>query len=476
MWLDGLYMGAAFYAQFASVFHDTSLYDEITRQFALCEQYTRDAKTGLLFHAWDAKKVQKWADPETGKSPHIWGRAMGWYGMALVDALDYYPVNHPGRDTLIQILNRYATAIVKVQNSNGLWYDIIDAPNDPRNYFESSASAMIGRVLFKAVKNGYLNSAYLQNAHKAFNGLVALSVKDNNGEIVLNNTVSVSGLGGNPYRDGSLDYYFKEPIVVNDPKGIGALLQFAVQAFTIEKLNTKASPIVTLDAFYNNEFKKDANGNEYRWHYTWEEVGNSGNACLGQQFIDRGAKLRTLTSAPTAANLKNTQVYIIIDADHVKDNPNPNYMNEKDASEIASWVNQGGTLLVMTNDSSNSDLEHMNILLEKFGVTATNQSVNMVKNNAFEMGNVFAEKGNGVFSENIKMHLKEVSTLQVKAPAVTVATNGTVPVIAKANMGKGKVIIVGDPWLYNEYLDGRKLPKQYQNFQAAQELVNWLLK
>ena len=227
---------------------------------------------------------------------------------------------------------------------------------------------------------------------------------------------------------------------------------------------------------YNNEFKKDTNGNDYRWHYSWEEVGNSGNACLGQQFIDRGAKLRTLTSAPTAANLKNTQVYIIIDADHVKDNPTPNYMNVKDANEIASWVNQGGTLLVMTNDSSNSDLEHINILLEKFGVTATNQSVNMVKNNAFEMGNVFAEKGNGVFSENIKMHLKEVSALQVKAPAVTVATNGTVPVIAKANYGKGKVIIVGDPWLYNEYLDGRKLPKQYQNFQAAQELVNWLLK
>jgi unsaturated rhamnogalacturonyl hydrolase len=209
---------------------------------------------------------------------------MGWYGMALVDALDYYPVNHPGRDTLIQILNRYATAIVKVQNSNGLWYDIIDAPNDPRNYFESSASAMIGRVLFKAVKNGYLNSAYLQNAQKAFAGLVALSVKDNNGEIALNNTVSVSGLGGNPYRDGSLDYYFKEPIVVNDPKGIGALLQFAVQAFTNEKLNVKASPIVTLDAYYNNEIKKDVLGHDTRWHYDWEDESIGGFSKLGKQF------------------------------------------------------------------------------------------------------------------------------------------------------------------------------------------------
>ena len=476
MWLDGLYMGAAFYAQYASVFHDTAAYNEITRQFVLAEEHTSDAKTGLLYHAWDAKKQQKWADPETGKSPHIWGRAMGWYGMALVDALDYYPLNHPGRDTLIQILNKYASAIVKVQNSNGLWYDIIDAPNDARNYFESSASAMISRVLYKAVKNGYISNSYIQNAKKAYNGLVSLHVKDDNGTVLLNNTVSVSGLGGNPYRDGSLDYYFKEPIVVNDPKGMGALLQCAVQAYTNEKLNVKSSPVVTLDAYFNNEFKKDANGNDYRWHYAWEEVSNGGNSCLGQQFIDRGAKLRTLTAAPTTDNLKNTQVYIIIDADHVKDNPIPNYMNANHANVIAEWVKQGGTLLVMTNDSSNTDLVHMNILLEKFGVQSTNESVNMVKNNAFEMGNVFAVKGNGIFSESIKMHLKEVSALEVKSPAVTVATNGTLPVIAKATIGKGKVMVVGDPWLYNEYLDGRKLPKQYQNFQAAQELVNWLLK
>ena len=129
----------------------------------------------------------------------------------------------------------------------------------------------------------------------------------------------------------------------------------------------------------------------------------------------------------------------------------------------------------MANDSVNTDLVHMNILLQKFGVRATNNSVNMVKGDNYEMGNVFAVKGNGVFSASIKMHLKEVSALEVKAPAKVVATNGDVPVMAKVNYGKGKVIIVGDPWLYNEYLDGRKLPKQYQNFQAAQQLVNWLM-
>jgi len=476
MWLDGLYMGAAFYAQYASVFHDTSAYKEITRQFVLAETYTKDEKTGLLYHAWDAKKQQKWADPLTGKSPHIWGRAMGWYGMALVDALDYYPVQDPGRDSLIQILNRYAKAIVKVQQNNGLWYDIIDAPQDPRNYFETSASSMISRVLFKAVKKGYIDESYLLNAKKAYAGIVQNFVKDTNGFIELANTVSVSGLGGTPYRDGSLDYYFKEPIVVNDPKGFGSFLQAANQAHVFEKTTIKSHPIVTLDTYFNNEFKKDAKGNDYRWHYAWEEVSNSGNSCWGQQFIDNGASLRSLSMAPSADNLKGSQVYIIIDADHVKDNPHPNYMNEKEANVIVDWVKQGGTLLVMTNDSANTDLTHINILLGKFGISSTNQSVNMVKGNAFEMGNVYPEKENGVFDTNLKLHLKEVSALTVKSPASVVASNGSVPVIAKANMGKGKVMVVGDPWLYNEYVDGRKLPKQYQNFEAAQQLVKWLLK
>ena len=476
MWLDGLYMGAAFYAQYASVFHDSSAYKEITRQFVLAETYTKDEKTGLLFHAWDAKKQQKWADPQTGKSPHIWGRAMGWYGMALVDALDYYPLQDPGRDSLIQILNRYAKAIVAVQQKNGLWFDILDAPSDPRNYYETSASSMFSRVLFKAVKKGYISNAYTSNAQKAYTGIIQNYIKDNNGFIELNNTVSVSGLGGTPYRDGTLDYYFKEPIVLNDPKGFGSLLQAANQAIVFEKSTIKSHPIVTLDTYFNNELKKDAKGNDYRWHYAWEEVSNSGNACWGQQFIDKGALLRSLDTAPTAENLKTSQVYLIIDADHVKDNPHPNYMNEKEASVIVDWVKQGGTLLVMTNDSANTDLVHMNILLEKFGISSTNQSVNMVKGNAFEMGNVYPSKDNGIFSTNLKLHLKEVSALSVKAPATVVATNGTVPVIAKAMVGKGKVLVVGDPWLYNEYIDGRKLPKQYQNFEAAQELVNWLIK
>ena len=461
--IDELYLGVVFQAQYLSVFHDTAAFNEITQQFILLE------------HSWDPTKIKTSTKSIKTKSSHLWARTMGWYGMALIDALDYYPIDHPGRNVLIQILNRYAKAIIKVQNTNGLWYDIIDVPKDPRNYFESSASSMMSKVLFKAVKLGYIDPTYVVYAQKAYDGLIAKCVRFTNDNFELLNSVAVSNASGTSYQEGSLDYYFQQPMVVNDPKAVGAFLQCAIQADAYAKTPFKVHKRVTLDAYYNNEIKKDAQGNDYRWHYSWEELSNSGNACLGAQFIDRGALLRTLTKAPTTENLKNTNVYIIIDADNIKDNPKPNFMNEQDANTIALWVKQGGVLLVMANDSANTDLVHMNILFQKFGVRATNNSVNMVKGDNYEMGNVFAVKGNGVFSESIKMHLKEVSALEVKAPATVVATNGDVPVMAKVNYGKGKVMIVGDPWLYNEYLDGRKLPKQYQNFQAAQQLVNWLM-
>src|SRR5687767_9270075 len=130
MWLDGLYMGQPFYAEYAMLFHEDTAFNDIARQFILMERHARDAKTGLLYHGWDESRQQKWADKETGLSPHFWGRALGWYGMAMVDVLDYFPEKHKGKDSIINILNRFAKAVIKVQDANtGLWYDIVDKKN-----------------------------------------------------------------------------------------------------------------------------------------------------------------------------------------------------------------------------------------------------------------------------------------------------------------------------------------------------------
>ncbi|HNH23125.1 MAG TPA: glycoside hydrolase family 88 protein, partial [Ferruginibacter sp.] len=114
VWLDGLYMGQPFYAEYAKWARQDTVFDDIARQFINIERHTRDAKTGLLYHGWDESKEQKWANKETGCSPNFWGRAMGWYGMAMVDVLDHFPTDHPGRDSIIGILNRFAKAITAV--------------------------------------------------------------------------------------------------------------------------------------------------------------------------------------------------------------------------------------------------------------------------------------------------------------------------------------------------------------------------
>ena len=141
VWLDGLYMGQPFYAEYTMHYKQDSAFDDIAKQFILIERHARDKKTGLLYHGWDESKEQAWANKETGCSPNFWARAMGWYGVAMVDALDYFPAKHPGRDSIIAILNRFVKAIVKVQDAkSGVWYDVLDMHNKPKNYKESSAS------------------------------------------------------------------------------------------------------------------------------------------------------------------------------------------------------------------------------------------------------------------------------------------------------------------------------------------------
>ena len=93
----------------------------------------RDAKTGLLYHGWDESKEQRWADKKTGLSPEFWGRAMGWYMMALVDTLDYYPADDAGRKQLLAILGEEAAALVRVQDAKtGLWYEVLDKGSSER--------------------------------------------------------------------------------------------------------------------------------------------------------------------------------------------------------------------------------------------------------------------------------------------------------------------------------------------------------
>jgi unsaturated rhamnogalacturonyl hydrolase len=230
MWLDGLYMQGPFYAQYTAEFGNGTDFDDVGRQFPLIETKARDPHTGLLYHAWDESLKQKWANPDTGCSPHFWGRALGWYCMALADTLDFIPPAHEQAETLKAIARRLIAPLLKYQDAeSGLWFQVLDRGGAPGNYTESSASSMFIYFLLKMIRHGVTpdsGAAPLKTAaEKAYQGLVKQKIQeDPSGGLHLTGICKVAGLGGEPYRDGSYEYYINEPQAVDDFKGVGPFI------------------------------------------------------------------------------------------------------------------------------------------------------------------------------------------------------------------------------------------------------------
>lgn len=231
MWLDGLYMGEPFYAQYTATFEGGKSFDDIAKQFELIQQHATDPKTGLLYHAWDESKQMAWANKQTGNSPNFWSRALGWYVMALVDVLDYMPKEHPKQKELVKYLNSACEALAKYQDKSGLWYQVTDKGGEKGNYLEASGSSMFTYAFAKGVNKGYLPAKYKKLANKAFDGLTKILIKkvDEDGGITLTNCCQVAGLGGTPYRDGTYEYYVNEKKKDNDPKATGPFILAAIE-------------------------------------------------------------------------------------------------------------------------------------------------------------------------------------------------------------------------------------------------------
>ena len=478
MWLDGLYMGEPFYAEWAANFHEPAAFNDIAKQFILMENHARNTKTGLLYHGWDESKQQKWANPLTGLSPHFWARAMAWYGMALVDVLENFPSENKYKDSILAILKRFADAIKKVQDpTSGLWYDIINLPKAKGNYFEASASSMFVCAMAKAVRLGFLSASYLSISQKGYSGILNKFIEtDATGQTNLKGTVTVSGLGGNPYRDGSYAYYMSEKVIVNDPKGVGAFLQAANEMELLPLLKKGKGKTVLLDDYFNSEKKKDILGIVKPNHYKWDEMYNNGFSFLGNVFNSYGVQTKTLQSAPSLQKLKNADIYLIVDADNSTDNPNPNYVQQKDVDEVYNWVKAGGVLILLHNDKGNTEFVHFNLLSDKFGIHFNEDSYNKVMGIDYTGGEIIIPTGNPILPGIKKIYQKEVCSITVSNPAITLLKKDKLVIFAVAKVGKGTVFATGDPWLYNEYIDGRKLPLEYENCKAANAFVQWLIK
>lgn len=241
MWLDGIYMADPFHAECGKLFGDATAFDDVAKQIRLMDEHSYDTKTGLNYHGWDAMKTQPWANPVTGCSSNFWGRAMGWYAMALVDVLDYFPANHPSRPQIIATLQKLSVGVVKYQDANtGLWWQVMDQGDRQGNYLEATASAMFVYSLAKGVNHGYLSRDLIPAIEKGYAGIVKnLIVEDGAGKWSLTKCCSVAGLGGSPsngkMRDGTFDYYISEAVVNNDLKGVGPFILAGIEVQKLQR-------------------------------------------------------------------------------------------------------------------------------------------------------------------------------------------------------------------------------------------------
>ncbi len=234
--------------------------------------------------------------------------------------------------------------------------------------------------------------------------------------------------------------------------------------------------IVCLDYFYNNEWKTAPNRKELRYHYVWEDTAFSGYSELGRTIMELGAEVDTLNAPPAEENLSRVSIYMIVDPDTPAETLHPNYIDDEAIKAVVAWVNSGGILILFGNDKGNAEFEHFNKLAGNFGIHFNEDSRNKVEGKNFAMGAFDVFPDHPLFRGVKKIYLKEISTLKLSEPATPVlADNGDI-IMAYSKFGNGAVFAVGDPWLYNEYFDNRKLPKGFENFKAAENLFKWLLR
>ncbi|MCI2082054.1 MAG: glycoside hydrolase family 88 protein [Bacteroidales bacterium] len=235
MWLDGIYMAEPFYADYAVRFEsgtrrDSSLND-VADQFVLIARHTCDDSTGLYRHAYDDSRKMFWCDPVTGRSKHAWGRAMGWYAMAMADVLEIMPEDFPRREEIVSLLKGIVSKLPAYADpETGMWYQVMDCPGKEGNYVEATCSAMFCYAMLKGIRIRVLEKSLMPYAEKCYRQLCSTFLESNaDGTLTLKKCCAVAGLGGKENRSGDYDYYINCKVIDNDPKGIGPFIMASLE-------------------------------------------------------------------------------------------------------------------------------------------------------------------------------------------------------------------------------------------------------
>jgi unsaturated rhamnogalacturonyl hydrolase len=478
MWADGSYMAEPFLEDYAVEFAHPAESDAVAAQMLLLDEKLRDRTSGLLRHGYDASRSQVWANRVTGQSAELWSRGIGWYTMAAVDVLARMPVSDPQRAALMAVTRRILTSVVKLQDEQtGLWWQVIDKPGQPGNYFESSASCMFVYSLAKAVRLGVMPPSYEVNVTRGWEGIQRRFVEPGG---VLTSTVKAAGLGGKPYRSGSYAYYVGEPTQSNDAKGVGAYL-LALSEITARRnagdlLRRSMGHMVLLDHWFNDHLRTTADGNQEPYLYTWNDEADTGFSAWGHMFRQYGLRTDLLDHAPTADDLRGVSVYIIAAPENGTGKPNPHWMDKASAEAIDAWVRAGGVLVVLENDALHADQTHFDLLTDRFGLHFNADLRHRVHDGNYSDAILDVPAGaGGIFHHPHRVLLSETCSLAVGGTARTVLAGSDGAVMAVAHVGRGVVFAAVDPWLYNQYTDGRDTPSNEDNFAAGQELTHWLV-
>ncbi len=242
VWLDGVYMGSPFLAEYALRYENgeqqAADYADVINQMVMASYHTYDYKSRLYLHACDVSKQMFWCNPINGQSDHCWGRALGWYVMAIVDNLELLPTDCPDRTKAVNILLHIAQQLERyAHKETGLWYQVMDRSDDEGNYLESSASCMFTYALYKGVRLGILPQHYRKVADKAWQGILDNFISiDEQGLVNITEVCAVAGLGGKNRRSGDYNYYINEMKRDNDAK---AVAPFILAALEVEYLSEK---------------------------------------------------------------------------------------------------------------------------------------------------------------------------------------------------------------------------------------------
>ncbi len=434
-----------FLAEYAAEFQQPADFASITRSLA----------------AWDASAASAPAGKLAAPEDRLF--SVAWMAASLSDSLASFPTDDLAHDQALAALRLAANTLARHQNpQSGILH---------LTRVQSSAAAapavdwLFVYALEKGVRLGYLPPSFGVNAVRAWRGALARYVRlDSAGHLVLSDAPPVPG--NSPFDNAG-------------QSSLGAFLLASTEMDLAPESTTGHGAIVLLDAWYNSQQRKNAAGQLQSFHYKWTDWSDSGYSLFAHMLRSAGLRTETLAAAPTPKNLQNAGYYLIVSPDIPAKNPTPHYMTSADADVIAAWVRRGGVLMLMENDPPNADIQHLNLLADRFGIHFDDVLDHHILGEHVEAGTIPIAGGGSLFPHPHTIYMKDTCAISLQGVAVALLRDRGDVVMATARYGRGTVFAAVDPWLYNEYTDGRKNPaaiySQFDNFAAGKALVQWLV-